>query len=44
MPRFIMGELVPKSLALRHAVGLALWVSGPLDRLARATSPLVADC
>jgi len=37
----IMGELVPKSLALRHAVGLALWVSGPLDRLARATSPLV---
>jgi putative hemolysin len=37
----ILGELVPKSLALRHAVSLALWVSGPLDALARATSPLV---
>ncbi len=37
----ILGELVPKSLALRHAVPLALLVSGPLERLARATSPLV---
>jgi putative hemolysin len=37
----ILGELVPKSLALRHAVSLALLVSGPLDSLARAASPLV---
>jgi putative hemolysin len=37
----ILGELVPKSLALRHAIGLALGVSGAIDRLARATSPLV---
>ncbi len=37
----ILGELVPKSLALRHAVSLALFVSGPLDSLARAASPLI---
>jgi putative hemolysin len=37
----ILGELVPKSLALRHAVGLALSVSGPLDRLASVGAPLV---
>ena len=37
----ILGELVPKSLALRHAVPLALLVSSPLESLARATSPLV---
>ena len=37
----ILGELVPKSLALRHAVPLALAVSGPLDSLARAASPVV---
>ncbi len=37
----IVGELVPKSLALRHAVALALWVSGPIDRLAQATAVLV---
>ena len=37
----ILGELVPKSLALRHAVSLALLVSGPLDNLAKAASPLV---
>jgi putative hemolysin len=37
----ILGELVPKTLALRHAVSLALLVSGPLDSLARAASPLV---
>jgi putative hemolysin len=33
----IVGELVPKSLALRHAVPLAMWVAGPIDRLARLT-------
>jgi putative hemolysin len=37
----ILGELVPKSLALRHAVPLALAVCGPLDSLARAASPVV---
>jgi putative hemolysin len=37
----ILGELVPKSLALRHAVPLAMWVAGPIDRLARLTSLLV---
>jgi putative hemolysin len=37
----ILGELVPKSLALRHAVPLARWVAGPIDRLAGLTSPLV---
>jgi len=37
----IVGELVPKSLALRHAVPLAMWVAGPIDRLARLTSLLV---
>ncbi len=37
----IVGELAPKSLALRHAVAVALWVSGPIDRLARATAILV---
>jgi putative hemolysin len=37
----ILGELAPKSLALRHAVPLSLWVAGPIDRLARLTSLLV---
>ncbi len=37
----ILGELAPKSLALRHAVPLALWVAGPIDRLSRLTSLLV---
>ena len=37
----ILGELVPKSLALRNAVPLALSVCGPLDSLARAASPVV---
>jgi putative hemolysin len=37
----ILGELVPKSLALRHAVPFALGVAGIIDRMARMTSPLV---
>jgi putative hemolysin len=37
----ILGELVPKSLALRHAVPFALVAGGVVDRLARATFPLV---
>jgi magnesium and cobalt exporter, CNNM family len=37
----ILGELVPKSLALRNAVPLALAVCGPLDSLARVASPVI---
>ena len=37
----ILGELVPKSLGLRHAERLALAVAGPIDRLARAAAYLV---
>ncbi len=37
----ILGELAPKSLALRHAVPLALWLAAPIDRLANLTFPLV---
>jgi len=37
----ILGELVPKSLGLRHAVPLSLRVAGLIDGLARAASPLV---
>ncbi|HTX54021.1 MAG TPA: hemolysin family protein [Candidatus Baltobacteraceae bacterium] len=37
----IIGELVPKTLGLRYAVSIALWVSRPLDTLARVAAPLV---
>jgi putative hemolysin len=37
----VLGELVPKSLGLRHAVRLSLRVAGMIDGLARAASPLV---
>ncbi len=37
----ILGELAPKSLALRHPVVLALWASGPLHRLGGTLAPLV---
>lgn len=37
----ILGELVPKSLGLRHAVRLALAVAGFIDRLSGATSLVV---
>ncbi len=37
----ILGELTPKSLALRHAVALSLWLAAPIDRLANVTSPVV---
>jgi len=37
----ILGELVPKSLGLRHAVRLALAIAGFIERLARTTSLLV---
>lgn len=37
----VIGELVPKGLALRHAEGIALVMSPPLALLARWTSPVV---
>jgi len=37
----IIGELVPKSLALRNAEGIACLMAGPMDWLSRAASPLV---
>lgn len=37
----ILGELTPKSLALRHAESLALGLAGPIDRMAAVISPLV---
>lgn len=37
----VVGELVPKSLALRHAEAVALWVSHPLALLASAARPIV---
>jgi putative hemolysin len=37
----VLGELVPKSLGLRHSIDLALFVAGPVEWLARAASPLV---
>jgi len=37
----MLGELVPKSLALRHGEGYALLVSRPLQGLAQLTRPLV---
>lgn len=37
----IIGELVPKSLALRNAEGIACLMAGPMDWLSRVASPLV---
>jgi len=37
----IIGELVPKSLALRNAEGIACVMAGPIDWLSRAGRPLV---
>ncbi len=37
----VLGELVPKSLALRYAEKYALFIGGPLLGLARMTRPLV---
>ena len=48
----VIGELVPKSLALRHAESLALLVARPIDWLSRAASsaapawerPSIVEC
>jgi putative hemolysin len=37
----IIGELVPKSLALRNAEGIACWMAAPMHWLSRVGSPLV---
>jgi putative hemolysin len=37
----VVGELVPKSLALRHSERVALWVSRPLLLLSQVARPLV---
>jgi putative hemolysin len=37
----VIGELVPKQLALRNAEGLAARVAGPLTLLSKVTGPLV---
>ncbi len=37
----VIGELVPKRLALQHPTGWALLVSRPLDALARLTTPII---
>lgn len=37
----VLGELVPKSLALRHSERVALWVSGPLLLLSLVARPIV---
>lgn len=38
----VLGELVPKGLAIQHAESIALFVSRPVDFLARIASPLIA--
>ena len=37
----ILGELVPKSIALRNPDSIALWVGHPVERLAQIASPFI---
>jgi len=38
----VVGELVPKSLAVRHAEGIALVIARPIEVLSRVVGPVVA--
>ncbi len=38
----VLGELVPKSLAVRHGERIALWVAQPLDLMASVLAPFVS--
>ncbi len=38
----VLGELVPKNLALRYPEAIAYRVSGPIDRLARISAPFIS--
>jgi putative hemolysin len=38
----VVGELVPKSLAVRHAETLAIWIAPLVERFSRIAMPLVA--
>mgnify|MGYP001179524944 CR=1 FL=1 len=37
----IVGELIPKQLALRHAEVIAMFVAGPMNLLSKITAPVV---
>ncbi|MDH7499949.1 MAG: CNNM domain-containing protein, partial [candidate division NC10 bacterium] len=37
----VLGELVPKSLALQHSERMALWVARPIDLFSRLSSPFI---
>lgn len=37
----VLGELVPKSLALKHSEKVALWVARPIDLFSRLSSPFL---
>ncbi|HZK51893.1 MAG TPA: hemolysin family protein, partial [Actinomycetota bacterium] len=39
--QMVIGELVPKNLALAKPVGLAMWISGPMRVANLATKPLI---
>jgi len=39
--QMVIGELVPKNLALARPVGLALWISGPMRVANLAATPLI---
>jgi CBS domain containing-hemolysin-like protein len=39
--QMVIGELVPKNLALAKPVGLALWISGPMRLANLVTKPLI---
>ena len=38
----VLGELVPKGLAIQHADGIALFVARPIDFMARIAAPIIA--